>query len=100
MDKRQAILLVRQYKLLLMKHIQIEKVYLYGSYANGTNTIYSDIDVAIIANNLSPDYFAETPLVWKLRREVDDRIEPIIIDPKNDNAGFLEEISRNGIEID
>ena len=99
MDKREAINEVMQYKLLLGNHFDLESVYLFGSFANDTNREDSDIDVAVVVKNISGDYFAVTPLLWKLRRQVDDRIEPILIDKNNDKSGFLDEIKRNGIEI-
>jgi len=70
-----------------------------NQYAKGTNQKDSDIDVAIIVNTISDDYFATTPLLWKLRRQVDDRIEPIIIEKDNDKSGFIDEIRKYGIEI-
>jgi len=99
MDKREAIKKVTQYKLLLGKHFDLDSVYLFGSFANDTNREDSDIDVAVVVQNISGDYFAVNPLLWKLRRQVDDRIEPILIDKNNDKSGFLDEIKRNGIEI-
>ena len=99
MDKSEAIKKVMQYKLLPGSHFELESVYLFGSFANGTNREDSDIDVAVVVKNISEDYFAVTPLFWKLRRQVDDRIEPILIDKNNDKSGFLDEIKRNGIEI-
>jgi predicted nucleotidyltransferase len=99
MDKREAIDKVRQYKHILREYLNIESVYLYGSYARETNRDDSDIDVAVVVNNISGDFFAVNPLLWKLRRQVDDRIEPILIDKNDDKAGFLEEIKRSGIEI-
>lgn len=99
MDKREAIEKVKQYKRLLGNHFDLESVYLFGSFANDTNREDSDIDVAVVVENISGDYFAVNPLLWKLRRQVDDRIEPILIEKNNDKSGFLDEIKRNGIEI-
>jgi uncharacterized protein len=99
MDKNEVILKVMQYKQLLGKYLQLDAVYLYGSYAMETYREDSDIDVAIVVNNIADDFFSINPLLWKLRRQVDDRIEPILIDKSDDKAGFLEEIKRNGIEI-
>lgn len=99
MDKREAIEKVMQYKLLLGNHFDLESVYLFGSFANDTNREDSDIDVAVVVKNISGDFFAVNPLLWKLRRQVDDRIEPILIDKNNDKSGFLDEIKRSGIEI-
>jgi predicted nucleotidyltransferase len=99
MDKNEAIEIVRQYKQLLNKSLKFDKVYLFGSYAKNTFRDDSDIDVAIVVDKFSGDYFTINPLLWKLRREVDDRIEPVLIEKNNDSSGFLEEIVKNGIEI-
>jgi predicted nucleotidyltransferase len=99
MDKNEAIEKIRQYRLLIKEHFDVDKVYLFGSYVSETNHEDSDIDVAIVVNSLEGDYFTVTPLIWKLRRQIDDRIEPIIIEKGIDKAGFLEEIQKNGIEI-
>ena len=99
MDKGEAINKVREYSILLKKYIPLEKVYLFGSYAKNTYRTDSDIDVAIVVNKLEGDFFTIQPLLWKLRRQVDDRIEPILIEKDNDYSGFLIEIQRNGIEI-
>ena len=99
MDKNEAIEKIRQYKLLLKEHFDVDKVYLFGSYARESNREDSDLDVAIVVNSLEGDYFTVTPLLWKLRRQIDDRIEPIIIEKGFDRSGFLAEIQRSGIEI-
>jgi len=99
MDKAEAIDKIRQYRFLLKDYFDLDKVYLFGSYAKETNTEDSDIDVAIVVNSIKGDYFSTTPLIWKLRRQIDDRIEPILIEKNNDSSGFLEEIQKSGIEI-
>lgn len=99
MDKNEVINKIQQYKLLLQSHFDIDKIYLFGSYARETNRADSDIDVAIVVNALSGDYFSTTPLLWKLRRQIDDRIEPILLEKGNDKSGFLERIEQEGIEI-
>jgi len=99
MDKGEAINKVKEYSILLKNYIPLEKVYLFGSYAKNTNRTDSDIDVAIVVKKIDGDFFAIQPLLWKLRRQVDDRIEPILIERDNDSSGFLIEIQRNGIEI-
>lgn len=88
MDKAEAINKVREYSILLRNYLQIDKVYLFGSYANDTYRNDSDIDVAIVVNRIDGDYFATTPLLSKLRRQIDDWIEPIQIEKDFDDAGF------------
>jgi uncharacterized protein len=99
MDKREAIRKVKKYRVLLNDYLKIEQIYIFGSYAKGTYKKDSDIDVAIVVDNIEGDFFAINPLLWKLRREIDDRIEPILIDQNHDDAGFLDEIKKYGIEI-
>ncbi len=99
MDKREAIDKVKEYRLLLKNYFPVEKVYLFGSYAKGINRADSDIDVAIVVSHIDGDYFSIHPLLWKLRRQIDDRIEPILIERDNDSSDFLSEIQKYGIEI-
>jgi len=99
MDKNEVITKVKRFRYIISEHLDIKKVLLFGSYAKGTNNEDSDIDVAIVVDNLEDDYFKTTPLLWKLRREIDDRIEPIIFEYNNDKSGFLKEIEKYGIEI-
>lgn len=99
MDKKEAIEKVKAYRLLLNDYFQLENVYLFGSYAKNTYRKDSDIDVAIVVNHIEGDYFSVTPLLWKLRRQIDDRIEPILIEKDFDDANFLADIQKFGIEI-
>lgn len=99
MDKNEIVDKIRKYKVLLDEHFDIESVYLFGSYAKDTYNDDSDIDVAIIVNDLEGDYFMTIPKLWKLRRQVDDRIEPLLFRKNQDRSGFLSEIKKTGIEI-
>jgi predicted nucleotidyltransferase len=99
MDQREAITKVKAYRHLLKEHFQFENMYLFGSYAKGTYREDSDIDVAIIVDHVEGDYFSINPLLWKLIRQIDDRIEPILIESDYDDADFLGEIQKNGIKI-
>jgi predicted nucleotidyltransferase len=99
MDKTEAIIKVRELKPLIENHFDISQIFLFGSYAHGTNREHSDIDVAVLVNSIKGDYFETTPLLWKLRRKVDARIEPVLFEKNYDPSGFIEEITRNGIEI-
>jgi len=74
-------------------------MYLFGSYAKGTALDDSDIDVAIVVDHIEGNYFSINPLLWKLRQQIDDRIEPILIEKDDDYADFLGEIQKYGIEI-
>jgi uncharacterized protein len=99
MDKSEVINKVKAYSILVKEQFPIEKVYLFGSYARGTSREDSDIDVALVVNHLEGDFFTINPILWKLRRRIDDRIEPVLIEKDFDEAGFLDEIQKYGIEI-
>jgi uncharacterized protein len=99
MDKEEVIKKLVQYKHLLSQYMSFEKMILFGSYARGTQREESDVDVAIIVDEISGDYFSARPLLWRIRREVDDRIEPVLLEKKYDKSGFLEEITKTGILI-
>ncbi|MCX6327274.1 MAG: nucleotidyltransferase domain-containing protein [Bacteroidia bacterium] len=99
MDKSEVISIVSKYKVLVSKHFDIENLILFGSYAKGNQKEDSDIDVAIVVNSISQDFFSYAPLLWKLRREIDDRIEPILIEKNKDESGFLKEILKTGLII-
>lgn len=99
MYKSEVIEKLIKYRQLLSTHFDLNKIILFGSYSKGNQRIDSDIDVAIIVNKLEGDYFTYTPLLWKLRRQIDERIEPIIFVKGKDPNGFLKEIMKTGIEI-
>jgi predicted nucleotidyltransferase len=99
MDNREIINKLINYKLLVSKYFDVDQVVLYGSYAKGNQREDSDIDVAIIVNSINQDFFTYAPLLWKLRREIDDRIEPVLIEKNKDESGFLKEVMRTGLVI-
>ena len=99
MDKSEVINIVNKYADEVMKLFNPDKIYLYGSYAKGTARFESDIDVAIVFNEYDGDYFESLKSLYKLRRNIDVRIEPVLLEEKNDPSGFLNDIKNNGIEI-
>ncbi len=99
MDNREIIKKLVNYKLLVSKYFDVDQVVLYGSYAKGNEREDSDIDVAVIVNSIDQDFFSYAPLLWKLRREIDDRIEPVLIEKNKDESGFLKEVLRTGLVI-
>ena len=103
MDKREYIIeKVKDYQALVKKSdfpMPIEAVYLFGSFAKGTANKDSDIDVALVVNHFDGDYFEVIPPIWRLRENIDFRIEPHVIARDTDYAGFLDEIQRTGVQI-
>lgn len=99
MDKREAVEILTKYKIVVSKYFDLDKMVLFGSYARGNQKDESDIDVAIVVNSINGDFFTYAPLLWKLRRDIDERIEPILIDNNHDESGFLKEVLNYGVVI-
>ena len=101
MDKRKAIKIVQQYiRYFKREGYKITAVFLFGSYARGTFTDDSDIDVAIVIKNLT-NSFDEQVNLMKLRRKFDTRIEPhpfSQLDLKRKNP-FITEILKSSMKI-
>ena len=103
MDKREDVISIAKQYLALVKEsdfpMHIDKAYLFGSFAKGCPEKDSDIDIAIVVNKWIGGYEEAIVPIWRLRKNIDFRIEPHIIVPDEDYAGFLPEIQRTGIEI-
>ena len=87
----------------LEKHITINKVILYGSWANGTPDTFSDIDLAIFSPDFGKHRLKELQLLSKLAWDVDESIEAIPFGSeqlnKIDPTKFVYEIIKNGETI-
>jgi predicted nucleotidyltransferase len=99
MDNSEIVIKLSKYKMLVSEYFDVDQVVLFGSYAKGNQHEYSDIDVAIIVNSIQLDFFVYAPILWKLRRDIDERIEPVLLEKNNDKSGFLNEILRTGVVI-
>ena len=99
MDQKAVIKLLSEYKILLSRHFSLDQMFLYGSYASGKASEESDIDVVIILKEFNGNYFSVVPQIWKLRKEIDTRIEPHVFEKGKDKSGFLNEIIKTGIII-
>ncbi len=76
-DAREVRKIVKKYLgELKRRNIDIEGAYLFGSYAKGNATAWSDIDVALLARRFIGDSFDFRFLLMKIAREIDLDIEP------------------------
>jgi predicted nucleotidyltransferase len=96
MDKSQVLEKVTQYTALVSEKIKPNKVVLYGSFAKGNWKEGSDIDIAVIVDVVEGDFLEMEAMLYKLRRNVDDRIEPVLLEENSDESGFLKEILKHG----
>ena len=98
MDKGQAIELAKKYKAMVAERLPLKALYLYGSYSKGNYREDSDIDIAVVVESLSDNYFDDTPLLWKLRRRISNLIEPVLLTDDMDNP-LYRDITKTGILI-
>ena len=89
MDKSDALDLVKRFSASVRTVLDPVRIVLYGSYAGGTQTASSDIDVAVIVDQVDGDFLDCEVELYRLRREIDDRIEPVLIEAGDDRSGFL-----------
>jgi len=66
-------------KLLKYNGININKAWLYGSYARGEGKPDSDIDIFIVSSDFDQPEYSKIGLVWRLTRLVNSPIEPYIV---------------------
>ena len=101
MDKRTAIKIIKKYiKFLQENNYEVQKAYIFGSYAKGNYDDNSDIDLAIILKNLKNGFNIQVNLM-KIRRKFDTRIEPHPFDEKDFNSSnpLVNEILSTGIKV-
>ena len=96
MDKKQAIEIVRNYAEVVRKHFPVKKIILYGSHSREHAREDSDIDVAVVLDSIEEDYLSIGALLFKLSRDIDLRIEPVLLEQGDDVSGFLDEIIKTG----
>ena len=84
------------------QHPGLISAYIFGSYARNTQRLESDIDVALVIDNLSDnDRFDMQVRLMMLASTIDNRIEPHPISSQDmsSNNPFAVEIRKTGIEI-
>ena len=101
MDQKKDREMIKKYINFLRENdFNIEKVYLFGSYAKGVVTEDSDIDLAVVFKKLSDSFDMQVQLM-KMRRKFDTRIEPHPFEESDFNSSnpLAREILNTGFEI-
>ena len=96
MDKETAIRRVIEFAGLVRQNFNVKKIILFGSYSRDTALKDSDIDVAVVLESIDEDFLLSEAKLFRLRREIDVRIEPVLLEESNDKSGFLEDILKTG----
>lgn len=101
--KNEAKKIVEKYaKELRINKFPFEAIYLFGSFARNKVHKWSDVDVAVISDELKTNWDKKEDLLWHIRRKVNSRIEPIgftVKDFQDENDPMVYEIKKNGIRI-
>ena len=99
---KEIIDIVNKYIEIVSKNYNVIAIILFGSYAKGTQREDSDIDIAVITDDIKTDKFDEEVSLMQLRNNIDYRIEPHIIsvaDYENDETPFVLEVKNTGIKV-
>ena len=94
--------IVDKYIAIVKENYDVVAIILFGSYAKGTEHEDSDIDIAVVTDDIKTDKFDEEVNLTLLRRKIDSRIEPHIIkveDYENDETPFVVEVKNTGIKV-
>ncbi len=96
MDKAEAIQRARRYADVVRQHFDVQKIVLFGSYADGRQREHSDIDIAVVVHGVPGDWLRSATTLSRLTDGIDVRIEPVMLDETSDPSGFLEHVLRTG----
>lgn len=94
--------IVQKYVEKICENYKVYAIILFGSYAKGTEHEDSDIDIAIITDDIKSDVFDEEVNLMGLRKGIDYRLEPHIIrieDYKKAETPFIQEVIDTGIKV-
>ena len=92
--------IVKRYIEEISKEFKIKEVYLFGSYAKGTNNVDSDIDIAVILESEIDTIDLMVDLMM-LTQNIDLRIEPhpIKVNDFEEGNPFIDEIKETGLKV-
>lgn len=83
------------------QNISIERAILFGSYAQGTNTLWSDIDLALFSPDFEGDRFKDRNKIRRIKLQISSDLEPIPFPSAYffSSDPFVEQIKKTGISI-
>lgn len=82
-------------------NIHIEQAILFGSYAQGTYTSWSDIDLALVSSDFEGDRFKDRAKIRRIKLKISSDLEPIPYLPNDFTADdpFVKQILTTGINV-
>ena len=95
MDQK-IINVAKRYAQKVKSRMPVKMVVLYGSHVKGAARKDSDIDIAVVVDKFQGDYLKTSADLFDLVRDINKRIEPVLLSRKNDKSGFLASILKKG----
>lgn len=82
-------------------HINIERAILFGSYAQGTYTPWSDIDLALVSPDFEGNRFKDRDKIRRIKLKISSDLELIPYPPNDftDADPFVKQILATGINV-
>ena len=96
LDKKEAWEIALKYTEKVRQSFNPKQIIIFGSYVNGTPHIDSDIDIAIIFDNVDGDWLETWGKLIRLRRGISFDIETHMLDETCNKSGFLDHIRETG----
>jgi predicted nucleotidyltransferase len=97
MDQTTALMHAKRYAGLVCEELSPCKVVLFGSLVNGNFNENSDIDIAVVKEILNENYWELSKKLNRLTRNIDTRIEPVLLQANDDRSGFLTTVLATGL---
>jgi len=96
LDKETVVDYAHRYASEIVKKYRPHAVVLFGSYINGTPHENSDIDVAVVFNDFTGNWYDTIVDFWRISEGVSLDIEPHLLDTTKDPSGFTDHVMRTG----
>ena len=99
LDKERVRSIAQMYSNEVRKALNPVSVILFGSYVNGNPHEWSDIDIAVLVNNIEGEEWYNSRVLLQKIRWSDDcftDIEPHLLDENYDPSGFVEHVIKTG----
>ena len=96
LDKRKVREIAIRYTNRVCQLYQPKQIIIFGSYVNGNPNADSDIDIAVIFDNVEGDWLEIWGRLIGLREGISYDIETHILDETCNRSGFLDHIRKTG----
>jgi predicted nucleotidyltransferase len=96
LDKREVKKIAEEYTVKVCKNYKPKQIIMFGSYVNGNPHKDSDIDIAVIFDNVEGDWLETWGNLIGLREGISYDIETHMLDETCNRSGFLDHIRKTG----